>query len=404
MTLFTGKVKNNLISLTAFFLPINSDLTFLFIASLFLLNIYDKSIVNLSKIKQNYLLIILFASYIFGMVYTENIYFGMKNVESKLPLLIIPFSLTHLKKRTNLINQVMEYFSLGNLLAVLLLLAKAMIRQKLDFKCLEFFEFDFSSLYYFGSNYSAFIHPSYFALFLSISIIYALQNIKKVPFKSSAMIIVFLGGIFFCNSLMGNIVLVLILIFLLIFTLVKKEYLFKFFIIFLGVSIFSYFTLKEKVDQNYYKYYTSINTENPSSINIRLLIWKEAWIVMKNNFFLGVGTGDGRDELIKMYKNQCYDLFIVKKYNPHNQYIQTHIEIGLTGIIILLTILLKPFFILKKRPNDILFYTILLACILHMMAESILETKSGIVFFAFFYSVFTLSLNQDESSVLPTQN
>ncbi|MGV3540090.1 MAG: O-antigen ligase family protein, partial [Rufibacter sp.] len=136
-----------------------------------------------------------------------------------------------------------------------------------------------------------------------------------------------------------------------------------------------------------------------SGLTIRLLFWKYAVEIIdqENAWLLGVGTGDSQDELIQMYKKHNLYLgnSIIKDtgylhYDTHNQFVETFLKIGLLGVLYLLFYLIKDI-LLAINKKDILFLSFLVIFIFFSLTESTLQSNKGIVFFAFFNSLFLSS-------------
>ena len=116
-----------------------------------------------------------------------------------------------------------------------------------------------------------------------------------------------------------------------------------------------------------------------SGSEIRLVVWTVGWEVLKDHP-LGVGTGN-LDEFMAEYLVRYDQVELAKKnMNPHNQYIQTGIEIGWLGLCILLGIILYGSWRAIVRKNGLLLFII--GCLaFNNLFESMLQRQSGVVFF-----------------------
>ena len=123
----------------------------------------------------------------------------------------------------------------------------------------------------------------------------------------------------------------------------------------------------------------------------RINLWSAAWIVIKKNSIIGTGTGDAQDELVKIYKKNNYKRELQENQNPHNQYLQTTVTLGIIGGLLLLIYLLTPF-LMAFRKNDYLYLFFLALIILSFLTESILQTQRGTLFFGFFQSLFAMQI------------
>ncbi len=131
-----------------------------------------------------------------------------------------------------------------------------------------------------------------------------------------------------------------------------------------------------------------------NSLNLRVLKWNCSKKVLKNNYhwLVGAGTGDTQSLIDKCYKETLGEnhFFLEHSYNPHNMYLTIWLNTGLTGLLLLLLILGWGLVFSLKRKN-LLFFGFMLLIILSGATESILDVQKGVVFFAFFFSIFSLN-------------
>lgn len=125
----------------------------------------------------------------------------------------------------------------------------------------------------------------------------------------------------------------------------------------------------------------------------RPFIWLSALEIIRLNPVMGVGTGDVEAELTRVYNERQY-IFLTEpkmKFNAHNQFLQTAVEVGLVGLFVFVINLLfaMRFAIKKKSVLYFIFVSIFIICCL---TESLIERERGIIFFAFFNSFFAFSL------------
>jgi O-antigen ligase len=115
----------------------------------------------------------------------------------------------------------------------------------------------------------------------------------------------------------------------------------------------------------------------------RLIVWTGAYESIKDQP-LGYGTGALKPILSKKLIELGQPNMADKNYDPHNQYFSTTIELGLLGLLILLSALLIPLFVGLKRRSGLL---ILLAVnlLFNSAFESMLQRQSGIVFYMFWF-------------------
>ena len=76
----------------------------------------------------------------------------------------------------------------------------------------------------------------------------------------------------------------------------------------------------------------------------------------------------------------------IRKLNPHNQYFQTAIEVGMVGLFFLLAIIFFGLYYAILNKNWLLLF-ILISLAFNCLFESILQRQSGIVFYTFWISL-----------------
>jgi O-antigen ligase len=91
------------------------------------------------------------------------------------------------------------------------------------------------------------------------------------------------------------------------------------------------------------------------------------------------------------------------KLNSHNQFLNTSVALGLTGLICLLLCLGLPVLLTLKNINLLLWGFCVLSG-LNFLFESMLETQAGVMFFAFFSTILCYCFinNKSEKNSQPT--
>ncbi len=122
-----------------------------------------------------------------------------------------------------------------------------------------------------------------------------------------------------------------------------------------------------------------------NGIAMRKAVWTCALDAIKNDLWIGAGTGDGQDKLQAAYENrQFYFASRYNHFNTHNQYLQTLVNYGIIGLIVWLASLV--WLITKYRSNWLVVG--LLGCMLFaMLTESMLETNKGILLMSFMLTI-----------------
>lgn len=118
-----------------------------------------------------------------------------------------------------------------------------------------------------------------------------------------------------------------------------------------------------------------------SGSETRLVMWSVTYQAVKD-YPLGVGTGNVDEVLNHRLTKLGQEAFAQNNYNPHNQFLQTALEIGIFGLSILLFIILIGVIQGIKQSNWLLLI-MSLALAFNNLFESMLQRQSGIVFFTF---------------------
>lgn len=360
-----------------------------------------------TKILENKLLALpplFYFIHLLGLIYTNNFNYAFSDLETKSSLLFIPLLLLSFNPRKILLNNLETTFVYGNVSAGLICLINAL--------------YSYSNLnepdVFFYEKYSFFLHPTYFTIYLNLSLLLVIKiyfNKLNLSFRSNfiyLLLILFLfANITLLTSRAGIVItLVTSFGFLVYLLLTIPKYRGKYLIH--AVIILILFASQLLVLKNFNRFaylkYEIIaaekvggNTKKYDSEGVtptRVQLWMNAFEVIKLHPVFGVGTGDLKDELIRIYwENKGIYL------NPHNQYLQTAATLGSIGLLILLAMLIFPinYSIKKKNPMYILFIVIIG---LNAVTESILERQAGIVFFSFFYAYFYLAIDHDYSDQL----
>ncbi len=385
--------------LYVFFLPFRNSISSVIGFLLFLNFFFDKQVNLKAKFKillENKIAILsisLYFLHIIGLLYTSNFKYAGLDLEIKLPLLIIPFVLFAEKELPKeAMEKVFRFFTFGNILAMVLCLIHAIYR----------FNIDHNSYVFFYNELTYFMHPSYFSMYLGFNVILIIQSItaltkdKHVNKKKISLLFIlctiFLIFITLLSSKAGILISGICFMIITIREIYKRKlHLLIYFTSILSILIFILLTNQNstttkrfaEVKNELITNKSKKSEEKKGSSDIRVEVWKATSQLIKNNYLFGVGTGDIKDELSKQYKKNNFKAGIELNYNCHNQYLQFTLISGILGGLILILILSLSFIYAYKSRNQILLLFVVLIA-LNMLMESMLETKAGVEFYAFF--------------------
>jgi O-antigen ligase len=243
-----------------------------------------------------------------------------------------------------------------------------------------------------ASRFSIFMHRSYFACYLVIGIILIFENIRSAYSISSVVLISFFSvGVLQTESKAGIVCLFLVFVFQ-FYSLLKLKH--KKFNWILTFSIFLFSTIlltNNPIKSRFESMFDAVGnmqTKNNNSVEsntARIIMWNTSLDVWKENFLFGTGTGDYDDELTA--KNIEYKNFGVarERLNSHNQFLNSAVQLGLVGFLVLLMIFISSYFFSDKKLWQLL---ILVVFSINFLVESFLETQAGIVLFVVLLTLF----------------
>jgi hypothetical protein len=278
---------------------------------------------------------------------------------------------------------------------------------------------DNSYLFYHDLSGVIGMHAVYFAMYVSfcIGILMYLYLAKRYWFagkgklKAGAIILI-IGMIAFVLMLASKVVIISVLllanIFLISFSFRKHYRRLLIYVLLANVSIAIALTsipnIRERFANAWHSEFGFIR-ENEyyihySGVTLRVVMAKFTIDILNNtqSWIFGVGTGDGQTYLDEAYvTNGLYtgnpnlnDRGYLG-YNAHNQYFQYLLSLGIVGLLMYLLSLAVPA-LLAIRYHHYLYLFFLLLFAAGSLSESNLCTQKGVVFFAFFNSLFAFHL------------
>lgn len=126
---------------------------------------------------------------------------------------------------------------------------------------------------------------------------------------------------------------------------------------------------------------------NGLSLLLKLELWKAGWNIFKNNWLIGVGTGDIEAEYQNYYTKTNSPLNAEWRKIAHCQYLSYGIYLGLIGGLFCIIAFVLAFIKSKKLHYflPLVFFSIIS---LSMFTEDTLNTQAGVTLFAFFSALF----------------
>jgi hypothetical protein len=157
-----------------------------------------------------------------------------------------------------------------------------------------------------------------------------------------------------------------------------------------GISNYRFLTMNPYEKRTYkilweIQEYQFIGNPNGHSVIQRYIYLQIAWKIIKENWLIGVGTGDlllAYDEIYAKTDTALQDGF---KHRAHNQYFTMWLSFGILGFLLFIFVLIYPL-IYQKNNLSFLYLAFFCIIVLSMLTEDTLETQTGVSIFAFFNS------------------
>ncbi len=145
--------------------------------------------------------------------------------------------------------------------------------------------------------------------------------------------------------------------------------------------------------------YKKTGNAGGNSVLQRYEFMKAAVILIRRNFWTGVGTGDLLESLGEQYRLMHSGIGKYYGFIAHNQYIDVFVAFGVFGFLYFLFALIYP--PLKTHSfNDYFFVVFYAIMLLSMFSDDTLETHAGLTLFAFFLALLMFGKEKPKKSNL----
>lgn len=376
---------------------------------------YRKKAIRFKLEKPVLLLALLYIAYLVGVCFTQNQYLASRYVENKLAFLVFPILLSFRFSKPMDLRPVVGGLVAGVSVASLLGLINS-------WKCYTAGAGSALTTCLTSGNFSHLHHPSYFSVFLIIAITavwygyfnrwQAFRLAWIIPFSLFALLMYGL-----CLSLAGFLFLFLLGFALIVIWMRRKlgKKAFAISLIILPLLAALMFIAVPEVKRQFADAESFLveYTSNPEQFvrsktgykegnEVRLIMWTVSVKEMAQHP-LGVGTGNVDEHLsrrLSSYKQvemAAKDEHGAILYNPHNQFFQTGLEIGLIGLVILLLMIGTSIRFARKHANWILLI-LMASLVFNSLFESMFQRQSGIVFYSFWLCVLVIYSNSKIAS------
>lgn len=247
------------------------------------------------------------------------------------------------------------------------------------------------SSFFFYTEFSYFIHPSYYALYVCTSIL-LMHHFEILPpsFHKMKFLIYFIFTLFvlLASSKIGIICLIIVLGFLLFEALQRKYPFWITLFILLGglILMVSIVYMIEPVRNRFLNVIQNmeqpLDKSSTESNMVRRLVWIADENVVERMPWYGYGVANVNKVLSKEYEELDFTGAKQRNLNAHNQYYQTLIGLGWLGLLVLILIHLDLLFYGILQRKRVWLY-ILLIMVLNFLVESMLQRAAGSIYFSF---------------------
>lgn len=339
---------------------------------------------------------ILYLLHVIGLSWSVNIGFGLFDLDSKAPLLLFALfaMLAPPEKRSR--DGLLFVFVIGCATSVVVHIGAAVWRVMQGTSIGAAQEF-------YSSAFSVPLHPSYLALYLSVAIAaWYLSSIHSALTLAWDLVVfvVLCMGVVLCGSKAGWVALALLLPVLLVMKWrdVRVRTVLASCIVLTGIAVGALVAISPNARDRVQEAWRAAFEEQhradaTTSSEVRWITWSAAWHLFQEAPLLGTGTGDIKDELLRVYTERGNTHALERKLNAHDQFLQTAACLGIPGAVVLIVLLLLP--VVRWRRSGALGVTVALLWTMNLVVESMFEVQAGTVFFGFTLLVVHTMRTQD---------
>ncbi len=349
----------------------------------------------------------------FSLLWSDNISEALPMLETKSSFFLAPL-LIGLSARLyteGFKEKALKSFLVGALLASLVALIYASFRSVENGHLYKLAQDGVSKQYLFLYTHLAepIMHPGYFASFLGIALFIAAYFFWQGRRQYRYLYLGALVFLFLMMLLLQARINLLAIFILLPFALIywafsRRKYKFLLLPVLPVAALLLALTMGGDSFRDRYlqmpDFSYDISGSDFNSATYRLAEWESAVDLIADNFWLGTGLGDNRIALINTYREKQFWEGLNKRFNAHNQYLESFIAIGLLGTILLLSALI---YYLNNywRKGDYLNVLNLLFLMICLLTESMFERMWGVLLFTIFFPLMMyLSQYNEESEKL----
>lgn len=333
-----------------------------------------------------WLLVAFAAFYWISLLFSTNVTEGVEVAIKKLPFVLLPlyFFLSD--------HTYMDRTRLRGLLWVLVLALCVRFEIRLIIAIVLGIKDHFSTSSFFFGNFDPF-HHSYLSMYIVLALMFLYTELKRSYFHLSKlgrwlMVVAAIELTLYLvmiQSRAGILMFIFMIAYILFdISILQKHYRMGLIImgasLLLGIGCVALFPHQTNRLGNTVKEVAEGNHDDA-----RFGITETALLAISDNMPWGVGVGD-RIDVMHHYFLLAHPKMEKAHYNPHNQYNDTLLTIGVLGLLLLIFMLVAPLIYCKRTHYQVktMIYALVLIVACSCLFESIFERQMGILFFAFY--------------------
>lgn len=346
--------------------------------------------------------------HVLGMAWSKDIAHGLFDLEVKLLFAVLPLLLAWepgpWERHRGLVLRVFRWAAALTML-LLIMRSTVLFIHELQWRATGDYPqgLPYTNIF-FSSYFSPWLHPSYLAMY-AVFALYTIvlpDHAPRTRMERGVLPVVLVLGVLLTASKTGWLGLVLVLVHVLWLRWrepqVRKTALLTALLsgLLLTVLTLSFGTVRAKFTDTWHAL-TAAGPTGEDSSSSRVQVWQAAVELVRANPVCGTGTGDVKNELMRVYAERGYHFPLERRLNAHSQLLQTAVALGIPAALLLLAGLLLPLWHALRQRKQLL-VALLLLCLLNWSVESMLEVQAGVVFFAFFAAVLTTAQQRSNTA------
>ena len=328
--------------------------------------------------------------HIVGMAWSSNMAFGWSDVGMKLSFIIVPLIVALGRMQLSLQRWLSWAIDCMSVIVVGLLIYAS-------WKSWYYPE-DNHWAYFFESEFSTFIHRSYWATYCAIGAAWALYDwisgTRKFLSWRLFTFVLLASATVLTISKAGIIILGLLCFWQMLHQIIIRKW-WKIalpgFAVIIGLIIgVAYLSPRvasrfQEIPKAFSSVKSSGNTDVESNA-ARIIMWSTSAKVIQSNWLLGTGSGDVKDALITKNMELGNTEVAEKKLNSHNQFLNSWVQLGVFGFLFLFGIFISSFgTAIRNGSLPVTLMTV--AFLITMLFESFVETQGGIIPFCLLMAI-----------------